>query len=131
MVGNQALRTLTPIAALIILAVGACGDSPAPTVPVTVLSAQAGQVMNENAPVILGESTTSGKNVEVGTVASIEAMPNGQTALHLAIDPSRLNLIPVNVLVKIAPPTTVYLIPPASPAPQHIQAGQVLAAQPS
>ena len=69
-----------------------------PTAPVTVLSPRAGLVMNKDARVTM-------RGVEVGKVASIDALPNGQAALHLAMDVSQLHLIPANVLVEIAPPT--------------------------
>ncbi|HEY9303912.1 MAG TPA: MlaD family protein, partial [Mycobacterium sp.] len=51
------------------------------SVPVTVLSSRAGLVMNPDARVKL-------RDVQVGKVSSIEEQPNGQAALHLAIEPS-------------------------------------------
>src|SRR6516225_6440579 len=80
------------------------------TVPVTVVSDRAGLVMNPGAKVKL-------HGAPVGTVASIRDMPNGQAAIQLAIDPSRLPLIPANVLVDIVATTAfsakfVQLIPP-------------------
>jgi virulence factor Mce-like protein len=94
------------------------------TVPVTVVSDRAGLVMNPGAKVKL-------HGAPVGTVASIRDMPNGQAAIQLAIDPSRLPLIPANVLVDIVATTAfgakfVQLIPPEQPSPQHLRAGQVL-----
>ena len=124
------LATYCAIPVIIVLAVGACLSSFTATTAVTVLSPQAGLVMNRDAPVTLLGSEV-GKVVEVGKVASTEALPNGQTKVHLAIDPSQLHLIPVNVLVKITAPTAVQLIVPAHPAPQRLQAGQVLSAQPA
>jgi phospholipid/cholesterol/gamma-HCH transport system substrate-binding protein len=127
------LATFTAIAAIVALAVGACRGSFTPTTPVTVLSPRAGLVMNRNAPVTLPDSgkpvPAQPKVIEVGKVASIEALPNGQAAFHLAIDSSQLHLIPANVIVQIAPPTAVHLIPPAEPSPQRLRAGQVLNAQ--
>ncbi len=67
----------------------------------------------------------------MGKVASTEALPNGQTNLHLAIESSQLHQIPANVLVKITMPTAVQLIVPANPAPQRLHAGQLLNAQPT
>ncbi|HME77131.1 MAG TPA: MCE family protein [Mycobacterium sp.] len=121
------LATIITIAAIIALAVGAFRGSFTPTAPVTVLSPRAGLVMNTNARVTM-------RGVEVGKVASIDALPDGQAALHLAMDPSQLHLIPANVLVEITSPTVfgakyVQLMPPANPAPQPIHAGQVLDAQ--
>jgi phospholipid/cholesterol/gamma-HCH transport system substrate-binding protein len=119
------------IAALVALAVGACRDIRdkfTDTTPVTVVSPQAGLVMNQNAPVTLLGSE-AGKAIEVGKVASVEARPNGQTGLRLAIDSSQLHLIPANVLAKITAPTTVQLIVPAMPSPQRLRAGQLIQAQ--
>ncbi|HXY66900.1 MAG TPA: MCE family protein [Mycobacterium sp.] len=121
------LATYVAIATLIAVAVGAFRGSFTPTAPVTVLSPRAGLVMNESARVTM-------RGIEVGKVASIEVLPNGKAALHLAMDPSQLHLIPANVLVEIAPPTAfgakyVQLIPPAEPSPQPIHAGQVLDAR--
>jgi phospholipid/cholesterol/gamma-HCH transport system substrate-binding protein len=98
-----------------------------PTTPVTVISPRAGLVMNKDAKVKM-------RGVEVGRVAKIEALPNGQAALHLAMDPSQLHLIPANVLVDIASTTVfgakyVQLMPPAHPSPQPMYTGQVLDAK--
>lgn len=76
-------------------------------------------------------ANTTGQGRQSGKVASTEALPNGQTNLHLAIESSQLHQIPANVLVKITMPTAVQLIVPANPAPQRLHAGQVLNAQPT
>jgi virulence factor Mce-like protein len=97
------------------------------TIPVTVLSPRAGLVMDPDAKVkLLG--------VEVGRVASIESRADGQAALHLAIDPDQIALIPDNVVADIASTTAfgakyVQFILPATPSPQPLRPGQVLAAQ--
>lgn len=96
------------------------------SVPVTVLSKRAGLVMNPDASVQM-------RGVDVGKVESIEARPDGQAALLLAMDPSQLHLIPANVIVDIASTTvfgakSVQLIPPADPSPQPMYSGQVLGA---
>ncbi len=94
------------------------------SVPVTVVSPRAGLVMNPDAKVKM-------RGVEVGRVDSIDVRPNGEAALHLAIQPSQMHLIPANVLVDIAS-TTVFgakfieLVPPADPSAQPLRAGQVL-----
>jgi phospholipid/cholesterol/gamma-HCH transport system substrate-binding protein len=93
-------------------------------VPVTVLSDRAGLVMYPGAKVKL-------HGAQVGTVASIEDMPDGQAAIHLAIEPQRLHLIPANVSVDIAATTAfgakfVQLVPPDRPSPASMRAGQVL-----
>jgi phospholipid/cholesterol/gamma-HCH transport system substrate-binding protein len=72
--------------------------------------------------------------VQVGRVASIESRPNGQAALHLAMDPSEMHLIPANVLVDLTSPTVfgakfVELVPPAEPSAKSLHAGQVLDGQ--
>jgi virulence factor Mce-like protein len=94
------------------------------TVPVTVVSPRAGLVMNPDAKVKL-------RGVQVGKVASIESLPDGQAALHLALDPSQLGLIPANVFVDITSSTVfgakyVELVPPDEPTPQALHAGEVL-----
>ncbi len=121
------LATFIAIAAIIALAVGAFRGSFTSTAPVTVVAPRAGLVMNTNARVTM-------RGVEVGKVASIDALPDGQAALHLAMDPSQLHLIPANVVVEIGSPTVfgakyVQLLPPANPSPQPMHAGQVLDAE--
>lgn len=119
--------TIFVIAAVVAVALGLFRGSFTPTASVTVLSPRAGLVMNVDARVKM-------RGVEVGKVASIEALPDGQAALHLAMDPAQLHLIPANVLVEIASTTVfgakyVQLMPPANPSPQPLRAGQVLDAR--
>ena len=95
--------------------------------PVTVLSPRAGLVMNPDAKVQI-------RGVQVGKVASIEALPDGGAALHLAMDPKRLSAIPANVLVDIASTTVfgakqVQLVFPPDPSAESLRPGQVLDAQ--
>ena len=45
------------------------------------------------------------RGVQVGKVTSIESLPDGTAALHLAMDPSQMQLIPANVNVDIASST--------------------------
>lgn len=121
------LATIVVLAAIVGVAVGLFQGAFTPSVPVTVLSPRAGLVMNADAKVKL-------RGVQVGKVASIESRPNGQAALHLAMDPSQLHLIPANVLVDIASTTVfgakfVELVPPADPAPQRLHAGETLDSQ--
>ncbi|KUI19612.1 MCE-family protein [Mycobacterium sp. GA-1285] len=97
------------------------------TVPVTVISQRAGLVMNPDAKVQI-------RGVQVGRVATIEELPSGEAALHLAMDPSRLDAIPANALVDIASPTVfgakqVQFVFPDDPSPQSLRAGQVIEAQ--
>lgn len=118
------LATVGVIAAIVAVAVSLFQGGFTDTVPVTVVSPRAGLVMNPDAKVKM-------RGVQVGKVASIESLPNGQAALHLAMDPAQLHLIPANVLVDIAASTVfgakfVELVPPAEPSPKPLHAGQTL-----
>jgi virulence factor Mce-like protein len=118
------VATVAVIAAIFAVAVGLFRGSFTPTVPVTVLSPRAGLVMNPDAKVKL-------RGVQVGKVDSIESLPNGQAALHLAMDPSQLKFIPANVLADITSSTVfgakfVELVAPAEPSAQRLHAGQTL-----
>jgi virulence factor Mce-like protein len=118
------LITVGAIASVIVLCTMMFRGDFTKTVPVTILSPRAGLVMNPQAKVkLLG--------VQVGSVASIEERPNGQAALHLAIDQNQLRRIPANVDVEIASTTVfgnkfVELRMPTQPATQRLQPGQVL-----
>jgi phospholipid/cholesterol/gamma-HCH transport system substrate-binding protein len=121
------LATIAVIAVIFAVAVGLFQGSFTDTVPVTVLSPRAGLVMNADAKVKL-------RGVQVGKVASIESLPNGQAALHLAMYPSQLQFIPANVLVDITSSTVfgakfVDLVAPDAPSAQRLHAGQTLEGQ--
>src|SRR6202046_5335724 len=121
------LVSVAVIAAIVAVAVGLFRGSFTETTPVTVLSPRAGLVMNPDAKVKM-------HGVQVGKVASIESRPDGQAALHLAMNPSDMRLIPANVLVDLTSPTVfgakfVELVPPAEPSAQSLHAGQVLDSQ--
>ncbi|MBB2993703.1 virulence factor Mce-like protein [Mycolicibacterium iranicum] len=116
--------TVVALLAVVGLAVGLFRGSFTTTVPVTVLSQRAGLVMNPDAKVKL-------HGAQVGSVHSIESLPDGRAAIHLAMNPSFMDIIPSNVTVDIASSTVfgskfVELVPPADPAPESLQAGQVL-----
>lgn len=116
------LTTIVIIGAIVALALGLFRGDFTPSVPVTVISQRAGLVMNPDAKVKM-------RGVQVGKVDSIESLPNGQAAIHLAMDPSQLQFIPANVLVNIASSTvfgakSVELVPPAEPSAQRLHAGQ-------
>lgn len=118
------LGMLTVIALIFVLAIALFRGSFTPAVPVTVLTDRAGLVMNPEAKVKLN-------GVEVGKVDSIEARPDGTAALHLAMDPGQLHLIPANVTVDIASSTVfgakfVQMSRPADPSSQPLRLGQVL-----
>ena len=89
------VATVAAIVAIVAFAATLFRGGLAESVPVTVISPRAGLVMNPDAKVQI-------RGVQVGKVASIEPLPNGEAALHLAMDPKRLNAIPSNVLVDIA-----------------------------
>src|ERR1700750_41548 len=89
------LATVTVIGLICALAVTLFRGDLADTVPVTVISDRAGLVMNPDAKVKI-------RDVQVGKVASIESLPNGDAALHLSMDKSTMHLIPGNVAVDIA-----------------------------
>jgi virulence factor Mce-like protein len=118
------LATILAIVGIVAVAVSLFQGDFNPTAAVTVISSRAGLVMNPDAKVKIG-------GVPVGKVASIESLPTGQAALHLAMDPTALPNIPANVLVDITSSTVfgakfVELVPPADPSPQHLHAGQIL-----
>lgn len=121
------LVSVVCVAGIVAAAVTAFRGDLADVVPVTVLSSRAGLVMNPDARVqMLG--------VQVGTVESIEALPDGQAALHLQIERAKLDMIPSNVLVDIASTTVfgakyVQLKPPPQPSTQVVAAGQTLDAR--
>jgi virulence factor Mce-like protein len=118
------LLTVLTLALIVVLAVGLFRDSFKQTVPVTVIADRAGLVMNPDAKVKLN-------GAPVGKVASIEALPDGGAALHLAIDPSALDAIPANVGAEITSSTVfgakfVELVTPDQPSPQSLTEGQVI-----
>ena len=118
------LATVIAIAAIVAVSVGLFRDSFTKTVPVTVISDRAGLVMNPDAKVKLN-------GAQVGKVASIDSLPDGQAALHLAIDPSMVDVIPANVGADITSSTVfgskfVELVPPADPSAQPLRADQVI-----
>lgn len=116
--------TVAVAVVIVAVAIGLFQGSFTKTVPVTVLSERAGLVMNPDAKVKL-------HGVQVGSVNTIEALPDGQAALHLAMDPAYMDLIPDNVTVDISSTTvfgskSVELVPPAEPSAQPLRSGQVL-----
>ncbi len=121
------LGTVVAIVAIFALAVSLFRGSFTPTTSVTVISDRAGLVMNNDAKVKM-------RGVEVGKVSSIEARPDGTAAIHLAMDPNQLHLIPSNVAVDIASSTVfgakaVQLEAPPDPSPQRLHEGQVIQSQ--
>ncbi|KWX24395.1 MCE-family protein [Mycolicibacterium wolinskyi] len=117
------LGTVVVVGLIIALAVALFRGSFTKTEPITVISDRAGLVMNPDAKVKM-------RGVQVGTVSSIESLPDGRAALHLEMDPSQLRLIPGNVRADIASSTVfgakfVNLVAPENPS-GTIKPGQVL-----
>ncbi|WP_319435699.1 MCE family protein [Mycobacterium sp. RTGN5] len=120
------LITLLVFVAIVSLAVTLFRRGLTESVPVTVLSPRAGLVMNPDAKVKL-------HGVQVGRVTSIDLRSDGQAAIHLAIDPKQLHLIPANAQVDVASTTvfgakSVEMVSPADPSAQPLRAGQILEA---
>lgn len=121
------LTTVAVAVATVAVALGFFRGSFTKTVPVTVLSQRAGLVMDTGAKVKL-------HGAQVGSVKSIESLPDGRAALHLAMNPSYLDVIPANVRVGIASSTVfgskfVDLVPPEEPSADSLRTGQVLDAE--
>jgi phospholipid/cholesterol/gamma-HCH transport system substrate-binding protein len=118
------LVTVLAIVTVVAIAISLFQGGFAAPVQITVVSQRAGLVMNPDAKVkLLG--------VQVGRVASIESVANGQAVIHLEMEASQLAEIPANVGVNIASTTvfgakSVDLVPPADPSPQRLKPGQVL-----
>ncbi len=126
-------HTVTGVAAVlallatVALTVGLFRGSFTKTVPVTVISDRAGLVMNPQARVKLN-------GAQVGHVSSIELLADQRVALHLAMDPDAMELIPANVTADITSSTVfgakfVQLTTPPDPSAASLQAGQVLDGQ--
>ncbi|MHC9295707.1 MCE family protein [Mycobacterium sp. LTG2003] len=118
------LGTVVVVGLIIALAVVLFRGDFTKTVPLTVISDRAGLVMNPDAKVKM-------RGVQVGTVQTIEQRPDGTAALHLAMNPDQMRLIPEDVKVDIASSTVfgakfVQLEVPENPSTTPIQAGQVL-----
>jgi phospholipid/cholesterol/gamma-HCH transport system substrate-binding protein len=121
------LATVVALVAIVALAVTLFRGTWTPTEPVTVISDRAGLVMNNDAKVKM-------RGVQVGHVESIESRPDGTAALHLAMDPTQLHLIPSNVNVNIESSTVfgakfVNMVPPPDPSAQKLRPGQVIESQ--
>jgi phospholipid/cholesterol/gamma-HCH transport system substrate-binding protein len=121
------LAMIVAVGLIIAMAIGLFQGTFTRTEPVTVISDRAGLVMNNDAKVKM-------RGVEVGKVDSIESRPDGKAALHLAMNPSQLRLIPSNVNVNIESPTVfgakfVNMVPPDDPSPQKLRPGQVIQSQ--
>ncbi len=118
------LATVLVLVLIVAVAAGLFQGRFTKTVPVTVIADRAGLVMNPNAKVKLN-------GAPVGKVASIEPLPDGGAALHLAISPDALDAIPANVGAEITSSTVfgakfVELVPPTQPSPEALRAGTTI-----
>mgnify|MGYP000990316576 FL=1 len=118
------LATVVTLLVVVGVAFGLFRGSFTTTVPMTVVSERAGLVMYPEAKVKL-------HGAQIGHVSSIEPLSGGRAALHLAIDPDAMNLIPANVSADIASSTVfgskfVELVPPKNPSAESAKAGQVV-----
>jgi virulence factor Mce-like protein len=116
--------TVAALLAIVATSLGLFRGDFTETVPVTVVSERAGLVMSQDAKVKL-------HGAQIGKVESIDPLPDGKAALHLALDPSAMQLIPSNVGAQIASSTVfgakfVELVPPDQPSAQNLRAGQVV-----
>ena len=71
---------------------------------------------------------------QIGSVAAVKETADGRAELQLAIDPTRLQLMPDNTLVQIGSATvfgakSVEFETPANPSTTPLRAGQVLDSQ--
>lgn len=118
------MATVVSLLVVVGVAFGLFRGSFTKTVPMTVVSDRAGLVMYPEAKVKL-------HGAQIGHVSSIEPMAGGRAALHLAINPEAMDLIPANVSADIASSTVfgskfVELVPPKNPSSQSARAGQVV-----
>ncbi len=116
--------TVLALVVVVVVAVVVFQDSFTKTVPVTVIADRAGLVMYPNAKVKIN-------GAPVGKVASIEPLPDGGAALHLALDPGSMDVIPANVGAEITSSTVfgakfVELVAPSRPSPAALRAGTVI-----
>jgi virulence factor Mce-like protein len=118
------LLTVLALLLVVVVAVGLFQDSFTKSVPVTVISDRAGLVMYPDAKVKLN-------GAPVGKVESIDPLPSGGAALHLALNPDAVSIIPANVGAQITSSTVfgakyVELVPPRQPSPQTVAAGATI-----
>lgn len=121
------LGLVAALVAAFVMAIGFFRGSFTETVPVTVIAQRAGLVMNADAKVKM-------RGVQVGTVESIDYQPDGTAALHLAMDPNQMHLIPSDVNVDIESSTVfgakfVSFSAPDNPSSEPLRKGQVLQGQ--
>lgn len=115
--------SLVVVAAIVAAVILAYNQVFSPGVPATVVSAQAGLLMQTGADVTLD-------GVTIGRVTSITPAGN-QARIGISIDPGQVAYLPANVQAQILMPTVfgpkyLNLVLPAHPAAQRLQAGQII-----
>jgi phospholipid/cholesterol/gamma-HCH transport system substrate-binding protein len=118
--GAIALVVFAVIVAVVVLAYNQVFS---PGVPATVVSAEAGLLMQPGADVTLD-------GVTIGRVTSITPAGN-QARIGISVDPGQVGYIPANVRAQILMPTVfgpkyLNLVVPAHPAAERLRAGQVI-----
>jgi virulence factor Mce-like protein len=119
--------TVVAILLIVTLSVALFRGSLTTIASVTVIAERAGLVMNPDAKVKM-------RGVQVGNVREIVDRSDGTAEIRLAMDPSKLSLIPSNVRVDIGSTTVfgakfVQLIPPTVASTEKMHAGQVVQAE--
>lgn len=117
------LVSLAVFAALVAGVIMAYNQVFTPGVTATVVSAQAGLLMEPGADVTLD-------GVTIGRVTSITPADN-QARIGISIDPSQVGYVPENVRAQILAPSVfgpkyLNLVLPAHPVAERMQAGQVI-----
>jgi len=121
------LATVVVIGLICALAVTLFRGDWAETQPVTVISDRAGLVMNPDAKVRM-------RGVQVGQVSSIESLPDGTAAIHIAMNKSDMHLIPADVTVDIESSTVfgakfVQLVAPPGATTEPLKPGSTIQSQ--
>ena len=115
--------SLVVFAAIVAVVIMAYNQVFSPGVPATVVSAEAGLLMQTGADVTLD-------GVTIGRVTSITPV-GGQARIGISIDPGQVSYIPANVQAQILMPTVfgpkyLNLVLPTHPVAERMQAGQVI-----
>lgn len=118
-----ALAVLAMVA-IVALAVALFNGKFTETDSVTVMTDRAGLLMDRGAKVKLN-------GAQIGTVSAVSETTDGRAELKLAIERSRMSIVPSNTLVEIGANTvfgakSVEFLPPPQPSAMPLRAGQVL-----
>jgi phospholipid/cholesterol/gamma-HCH transport system substrate-binding protein len=115
---------IVAMGAIVALAIALFSGSLAETDSVTVMTDRAGLLMDRGAKVKLN-------GAQIGTVSAVSATSDGRAELKLAIDRTRMSIVPSNALVEIGANTvfgakSVEFLRPTEPSAVPLRAGQVL-----